>query len=336
MSETRRDARQPALESLYRYIWRISGSRQIWLVLLSCVVFPLTMVPLELQRRIVNNAIGGLDLRRLWFFSLVYVAVVLLQGGLKYAMNVYREILSERAIRKMRREIYQGIQAGGQPSRPATGTDAPTGAHVSMVVTEVEPLGGFVGESLSVPVVQAGALLSVLGYMLWVEPRIAAASFVLYCPQLFLVPSIQAAINRRVQRRIVLVRELSEQLIQDSTESETPEARVQQYDERTHDIYRQRRRIAYLSYSITLINNLLEHSGTISVLLVGGWLAIHGRTDLGTIVAFVSGFEKIAEPWRELISFYRRASDARVKYRLLGDFLGEAQSAPPAVRPAVG
>jgi hypothetical protein len=50
----------------------------------------------------------------------------------------------------------------------------------------------------------------------------------------------------------------------------------------------------------------------------------------------VSGFEKIAEPWRELISFYRRASDARVKYRLLGDFLGEAQSAPSAVRPAVG
>jgi ABC-type bacteriocin/lantibiotic exporter with double-glycine peptidase domain len=172
--------------------------------------------------------------------------------------------------------------------------------------------------------------------MLWVEPRIAAASFVLYCPQLFLVPSIQAVINRRVQRRIVLVRELSEHLIQDSSESETPEERVQQYEERIHDIYRQRRRIAYLSYSITLINNLLEHSGTISVLLIGGWLAIHGRTDLGTIVAFVSGFEKIAEPWRELISFYRRASDARVKYRLLGDFLGEVQSAPSAVRPAVG
>ncbi len=71
-----------------------------------------------------------------------------------------------------------------------------------------------------------------------------------------------------------------------------------------------------------ILNNLLEHSGTISVLLIGGWLAIQGRTDVGTIVAFVSGFEKISEPWRELVSFYRRSSDAGVKYRLVRDALG--------------
>jgi hypothetical protein len=50
----RQQALQAPLATLYGYIWRISGRRQIWLTLLSSVVFPLQAVPLELQRRIVN------------------------------------------------------------------------------------------------------------------------------------------------------------------------------------------------------------------------------------------------------------------------------------------
>jgi ABC-type bacteriocin/lantibiotic exporter with double-glycine peptidase domain len=311
---------ESAPDTLYRYIWRISGRRQIWLVLLSSVVFPLTMVPLELQRRIVNKAIGKGDLRLLWVLCVVYVGVVLTQGGLKYVMNVYREIVGERAVRSMRRHLYHAIHGGSSGSTEPL--DAAAGSKVSMAVAEVEPLGGFVGESVSVPLVQTGALLSVLGYMLWVEPRIAAASLALYSPQIYVIPKIQAAINRRVQRRIVLVRELGQQIVDAADGGETAEAREAQYEKSIREIYRQRVRIAYLSSSVTFINNLLDHSGTISVLLIGGWLAIQGRTDIGTIVAFLSGFDKISEPWRELVAFYRRASDARVKYQLLRESLG--------------
>jgi ABC-type bacteriocin/lantibiotic exporter with double-glycine peptidase domain len=313
---------ESAPDTLYRYIWRISGRRQIWLVLLSSVVFPLTMVPLELQRRIVNKAIGKGDLRLLWVLCVVYVGVVLTQGGLKYVMNVYREIVGERAVRSMRRHLYHAIHDGARTGESTEQGDAAAGSKVSMAVAEVEPLGGFVGESISVPLVQAGAFLSVLGYMLWVEPRIAAASLVLYSPQIYVIPKIQAAINQRVQRRIVLVRDLGQQIVAAEDGGETAEAREARYEKSISEIYRQRVRIAYLSYSVTFINNLLDHSGTISVLLIGGWLAIHGRTDIGTIVAFLSGFDKISEPWRELVAFYRRASDARIKYQLLRESLG--------------
>ena len=313
---------ESAPDTLYGYIWRISGRRQIWLALLSSVVFPLAMVPLELQRRMVNKAIGGLDLRLLWLLSAAYVGVVLVQGGLKYVMNVYREVISERAIRSMRRHIYSSIHGDGPALRADTREDAPTGGpKVSMVVSEVEPLGSFVGDSISVPLVQIGALASVLGYMLWIEPRIATASFVLYLPHLYVVPRIQAAVNRRVEKRIVLLRELGQQLVEETDPSQTTEADAKRYDQRIDELYRQRKRIAYLRSSLTFLNNLLEHTGTISVLLIGGWLAIHGRTDVGTIVAFVSGFDRISDPWRELVAFYRKASDARVRYRLVRDSL---------------
>jgi hypothetical protein len=39
-----------------------------------------------------------------------------------------------------------------------------------MIATEAEAVGKFVADCISTPTVQAGTLLSVLGYMLYTEP----------------------------------------------------------------------------------------------------------------------------------------------------------------------
>ena len=43
----------------------------------------------------------------------------------------------------------------------------------------------------------AGILLSVLGYMLFVEPWMALVAFLMFCPQLLFIPALQESINRR-------------------------------------------------------------------------------------------------------------------------------------------
>jgi len=40
-------------------------------------------------------------------------------------------------------------------------------------------------------------------------------------------------------------------------------------------------------------------------------------------VIFISGFQKLADPWDQLTNFYRMVSNARVKYRLIADTLPE-------------
>jgi len=86
-------------QSLYRFIWQSSWHQQIWLVLLTLIVAPMTMIPLELQRRIVDDAIQDQDLRYLFLLCGTYLLVLLLQGGLKYILNVYRGGLVERTSR---------------------------------------------------------------------------------------------------------------------------------------------------------------------------------------------------------------------------------------------
>jgi ABC-type bacteriocin/lantibiotic exporter with double-glycine peptidase domain len=87
------------------------------------------------------------------------------------------------------------------------------GKTVSIVASEVERVGGFVGEAFSEPILQGGILVAVLGYMLVVEPTIALVSLSFFLPQMLLVPLIQRVVNRRAARKVRLVRELGEQIV---------------------------------------------------------------------------------------------------------------------------
>jgi hypothetical protein len=44
---------------------------------------------------------------------------------------------------------------------------------------------------------------------------------------------------------------------------------------------------------------------------------LNDRSDVGTVVASLTGLARIEGPWRELVSFFRNASTVRVKYAML-------------------
>jgi hypothetical protein len=92
---------RPTLE-LYRYIWRISGRSQIILGGLAVCVLLLDLVPLELQRRIVNGALERRELDLLIGLCGLYAVAALLQGATKFALNLYQGAVGERANRRLR------------------------------------------------------------------------------------------------------------------------------------------------------------------------------------------------------------------------------------------
>jgi ABC-type bacteriocin/lantibiotic exporter with double-glycine peptidase domain len=297
-------------DGLLRYVWQEGRWQQIRLCALAALVFPLTMAPLELQRRIVDQAIGESDLRLLALLGGVYFAVVLLQGGLKYLLRFYRGVISERAIRRLRQRL-PAARAGHGAEAEGEGR----GQTVSIVTAEVERVGGFFGEALSEPVLQLGIFVSILGYMLVVEPMIALVSLVFFVPQLIFVPLLQRLVNRRARRKVELVREVGELIV------ETPAAQEGDYQDRLERIYRVRLQYYALKFLIKFLNNLLNHLAPLAVLMVGGWLVIQGDTTVGVVVAFITGFMRLADPSRELLAYYRLAAETSVQYRLITRWL---------------
>lgn len=309
-------------ENLYAYIWQASRREQAILCALTLAVSFLTALPLELQRRIVDQALPAANLTLLLWLAAAYLGLLLVQGGLKYGLNVYRGRLVEAMTRRLRLTIFEA-------TRPRTAGDhvhhgrepAEAGGIVSMVAAEAEDLAGFVGDSFSFPLLQGGTAVFVIGYLLWVQPTIAVFGILLYLPQLVVVPVGQGAINRWAARHVRLVRQIGDLIALPFAAGGAAESVPAAYRQLVDDSFTARVTIYRIKFFLTFFGNFLDAVGPLIVLTVGGWLVMRGGVEIGTLVVFISGFQKLADPWDQLTGFYRMLSNARVKYRLIADTL---------------
>ena len=237
--------------------------------------------------------------------------------------NVYRGSVSEAANRRLRLEV--------NPSAKADAADGPgsqdEGVAISIIVSEVEAVGGFIGSSFSEPVLNGGILLSVFGYMLYTQPMLALVAIVLFCPQFLFIPLLQESINKRTESRIKTMRALSSDIVNEAAER----AGVREektFRRRVTEVYRLNMEIFYRKFGMNFLMNLFHQLGTIGILAVGGWLLLQGKTEMGTIVAFISGINRMNDPWGDLVNYFRDLTNAGVKYRLIVDTIGHRPAEP--------
>lgn len=315
--------------SFYRYVWLTSRNDQIRIILVIAVVAPLAMVPLELQRRIVDHALVSHEAWLLLVLGTAYLVRILVQGGLNYVLNVTKGHVLEDVTRDLRCRILQRQGERDEASPDASFTSkADEGTTVSMLAAESEDIGGFASESLAVPLLQTATILWVLGYLVWVEPLIAGLAVLVYAPQMILVPRVQGIVNRLARKRISLVRQLGREAVHPE---QTSDAELAGWQERTgglvENIFQTGMMIYRHKYFLTFLGNFLDALGPLIVLIVGGYLVIHDRTDVSTLVVFISGFQRLADPWDQLINFYRTLSTAKVSFGLVVDALSNTNAA---------
>jgi len=301
----------PMPDNIFSYILETSGWHQLWLVVLTVIVFLLEIVPLELQRRVVNDLTKHGNFSLIVVLCAIYAGTVLLQGGIKLILNLYRSWVSERAIRNLRRRVHVLVSSS---SAAASGPEA-EGIQASMIVAEVESIGGFIGGSISEPLLQGGILASVLAYMIHVEIWIAGTAVVLFVPQLVFVPLMQGAINRRIRSRVQIIRQLSVSVV-DGIKGDVADRTA---DERIQHVFELNIGVFCLKFSMNFLMNLSTQLQIIGVLLVGGWAVYAERLEIGGVVAFISAIGKITDPWGDLVNYFRDVNITHVKFSLLRD-----------------
>jgi ABC-type bacteriocin/lantibiotic exporter with double-glycine peptidase domain len=311
---------------LFRYVLASSWLHQIPVLALTVAAFLLEVVPLELQRRIVNDAVKDRQYRAVMLLCLVYAGTVAVQGAAKLAMNLYRGWISETAKRDLRRRVCAAL-----PGRPpiAAVTAETQGVAVSMIIAEVEPVGGFIGSSISEPLLQAGVLVTVLAYIVHIDAWMAAAALALFVPQLVFVPLMQGAMNRRTGARVWLLRQIGSGIIarraSDKDCAPGDAARIDQVLQLNMGILK-------LKFTMNFLMNLCSHLQIVAALLIGGWLVLHDRLEIGGVVAFISGMGRLNDPWGDLVNYFREFSLTQIKYGLVRG----AVNLFAAERPAAG
>ena len=302
----------PLPASIFRYVFAVSWSHQIALVILTVVTFLLEVVPLEIQRRVVNDLVKERSFKVVVTLCAAYAGFVLAQGATKLGLNVYRGWVGENAIRDLRRHVlaYLRVARAAAPGPEARGVAA------AIIVGEVEPIGGFVGNSVSEPLLQAGILLSVLGYIVHIDRWMAAAAFALFVPQLIFVPLMQGAINRRAGARVWILRQLGVSAV--DTRAASAE-RDRSDGKRIDRVLQLNMGIYKFKFSMNFLMNICSHLQVVAALLIGGWMVHTDQLEVGGVVAFISGAGRLNDPWGDLVNYFRDFSLTQVKYDLVAD-----------------
>lgn len=321
--------RSALVPGLFRYLRDRTCLSQCWLLLGAALSLPVLYAILELPKVIINNAIDsghfparhiGLVLSQIEFLFVLcflFLIAVLLNGSLKYLVNLYSGWVAEKFVRRLRLTVHREWRRRGHPGGP--------GQLIPVIAQEVERVGGFAGEAFVLPAMQGGTFLTILIFMLVQDPVLGAAAVTLLPLQLMLIPRLQRRINALGRERVREVRRLGT-LVGD----EEPRGL-----EAIHGSFRKVQDIRYEMYRRKFfmkgLNNFISHMTPFFFYTIGGFLVIEGRLSFGALVAVLVAYKDFSAPLRQLFRYYQTMEDVRVRYEEIRRFLAHSGSCPESV-----
>ena len=311
--------------SVFAFILRHSGREQGILIALGLVSLPVLYATLELPKRIVNGAIDaeehttmilGIALDQtahLFVLCAAYLIAILVNGGLKFYLNVRKGRVGERILRRLRLSIFRRWRHGAGGERRTE--------VIPLIAQEVEPVGGFASDILALPVFQGGTFLTILTFMFVQDPYLGAAAITLLPIQIAIIPRFQRRINILARRRVREVRALGGQLGDQSVRGTGGLDDIRQVGSSLREIETIRLEIHRVKFFMKGLNNFLSALTPFFFYSIGGYLVIEGRLTLGALVAVLAAYKDFSAPLKELFRYYQSMEDVRIRFDEITRFL---------------
>lgn len=300
------------------------------MIVVSLIAMPILYLTLELPKQIVNNALDsdrfpivvlGRDLDQVVFLILLcglYLLAIILNGLNKYGLNVFKGYVAERFLRRFRLLVYRQWR-----SDPDSGNQSEI---VPILAQEVEPIGGFAADVLTLPILQGGTLLTILFFMFVQDPILGAAALTVLPIQLVLLPKLQRRVNALSRTRIKEVRQLGRQLSDQLRQRQVNSAGLLPASASFRELEHVRRKIFRLKFFIKALNNFLTALTPFLFYSLGGYFVIEGRITLGALVAVLAAHKDFSAPLKELFSYYQTLEDTRIRYQEITSFFTESMN----------
>jgi putative ABC transport system ATP-binding protein len=336
-------------KSLARYIWTHTWKQQLWILAIVAVSMIPYFMSFDLPKLIVNGPIQGegfetpgakqpflnigfnlpligeiqlfsgfqLDREQTLFaLSLVFLLLVIINGLFKFYINTYKGRLGERMLRRIRFELVDRVLR----FPPYQFKRVKSAEVATMVKDEVEPLGGFIGDAFVQPALLGGQALTAMLFIMIQNFWLGLIAAGIVGIQLVLIPRMRKRLIRLGRERQLTARELSGRVgeivdgigtihIHDTSNYERADiaSRLGRIFQIRYDLYQWK-------FLVKFINNFLAQVTPFLFYLIGGYLALHGRLDVGQLVAVIAAYKDLPGPMKELIDWDQARQDVQVKY----------------------
>lgn len=295
------------------------------------MLFPLLYLTLELPKQIINDAIGsgsptvsayGYEFEQITYLMMLcggFLVAVLCHGLLKMRINTMKGVLAERLLRRFRYTLIARILRFPQPYFERTSQ----GELVSMVTAESEPMGGLMGDAIAQPVLQAGQMLTILGFLFFQSVAFGFAAIALIPLQAWLIPKLQRQINLLNKKRVIQVRALAAEIGEGAAGAGTLRVnggwrfRMAMIGNRLGNLFSIRFEIYQKKFFMKFLNNFITQLTPFFFFSIGGYLVIQGDVTIGALVAALAAYKDLSSPWKELLAYYNQVADMSLRWETI-------------------
>jgi putative ABC transport system ATP-binding protein len=190
----------------------------------------------------------------------------------------------------------------------------------TMIKDEVEPLGGFVGESLIAPTFYALEAATAMFFIMYQHVYLGMIALAVVVTQAVIIPRMRRRLLVLSKERQLGARQLAGRIAEvadgaiEVHANDTSNYERAEISSRLGRIFRIRFELYQRKFMIKFLNNFLSQVAPFLFYLLGGYLVIQGRLDIGTLVAVIAAYKDLPSPIKELIDWDQQRLDVQIKY----------------------
>lgn len=248
--------------------------------------------------------------------TMTFLALIIISGLIKFQINTMKGWMGERMLRRLRYALFDTILRFPLPHfRRVKSAEMAT-----MIKDEVEPLGGFVGESIITPLYLGGQALTALFFILFQHVYLGLVAFGMVIVQAVIIPRMRRRLLVLSKERQIAARQLAGRIAEcvdgvvEIHANDTSNYERAEISARLGRLFLIRFEHYQRKFLIKFLNNLLSQITPFLFYLVGGYLAISGRLDIGALVAVIAAYKDLPGPVKELIDWDQERMDTSIKY----------------------
>jgi ATP-binding cassette subfamily B protein len=323
------------LRRMLRYLWRY---RRLGAIIVAAIVGAalLNALPPLFVKRIVDHAIPERRVGLLLALCAGMVLGPLGAGLLGVAQKYVAALVGERVMFDLRLELFTHLQ---QQSLGWFARARP-GDALSRVLNDVQGAGNVVSSTLVNVVQNLVVLATTTTLIVYLDGRLALVALALL--PIFILPTRRVGRKRKRLKRAMQARVAEMTGILMETLSVSGALLLKVFGTEALEGQRLRAKageVMALSLAQTLVGRwfnmlmgLFETLGPAMVFALGGWLIMHGRLQLGTVVAFVTLLKRLYAPASDLAGVH---IDVVTSYAYFERIFGVLDQ-EPAIRDAPG
>jgi putative ABC transport system ATP-binding protein len=274
-----------------------------------------------------------MDLERLPYLfalSILFLALIVLNGWIKFQINTMKGWMGERMLRRLRYALFDYILRFPL----ARFRRVKAAEMATMIKDEVEPLGGFIGEALITPLFLGGQALTAMFFIVYQQVWLGLIALA--------VVAVQAVVIPRLRKRLLVLgreRQLTARVFAGRiAECVDGAAEIHAHDTSNYEradissrlakIFRIRFELYQRKFLVKFLNNFLSQVTPFLFYTVGGYLVIVGRLDIGALVAVIAAYKDLPAPVKELIDWDQQRLDVEIKYNQVVEVFTAEETVP--------